>query len=79
MHLLCTRASIGSNRGWKEAPYVPCPAGIDDLVKALVPVGEREMIVPGVSYIGNGRADNNDSAGFSGGGSYAMPTAERRA
>ena len=25
---------VGSNRGWKEAPYVPCPAGIDDLVKA---------------------------------------------
>ena len=48
---------IGSNRGWKEAPYVPCPAGLDDLVKALVWVGEREAIVPGVSYIGNGRAD----------------------
>ena len=25
---------IGSNRGWKEVPYVPCPAGIDDLVGA---------------------------------------------
>ena len=23
---------IGSNRGWVEAPYVPCPAGLDDLV-----------------------------------------------
>ena len=22
---------IGSNRGWIEAPYVPCPAGLDDL------------------------------------------------
>ena len=22
---------VGSNRGWKEAPYVSCPAGIDDL------------------------------------------------
>jgi 2-dehydro-3-deoxygalactonokinase len=48
---------IGSNRGWKEAPYVPAPAGLDDLAKSLVWVGEREAIVPGVSYIGNGRAD----------------------
>ena len=35
---------VGSNRGWKEAPYVPCPAGIDDLVHALVRPGEREAI-----------------------------------
>src|SRR6478735_5347084 len=48
---------VGSNRGWKEAPYVPCPAGIDDLVEHLAWVGEREAIVPGVSYIGDGRAD----------------------
>jgi len=48
---------VGSNRGWHEAPYVPCPASIDDLIKALVWVGEREAIVPGVSYIGDGRAD----------------------
>jgi len=48
---------IGSNRGWKEAPYVPCPAGIDDLVAKLVWVGDREAIVPGVSYVGQGRGD----------------------
>jgi 2-dehydro-3-deoxygalactonokinase len=48
---------IGSNRGWKETPYVPCPVGIDDLVKALVWAGDREAIVPGVSYIGDDRAD----------------------
>jgi 2-dehydro-3-deoxygalactonokinase len=48
---------VGSNRGWKEAPYVPCPASLDDVVKALVWVGDREAIVPGVSYIGEGRAD----------------------
>ena len=48
---------IGSNRGWKEAPYVPCPAGIDDLVAGLVWAGDREAIVPGVSYVGQGRAD----------------------
>lgn len=48
---------VGSNRGWKEAPYVPCPASMDDLVAKLVWVGDREAIVPGVSYIGDGRAD----------------------
>ena len=41
---------VGSNRGWNEAPYVPCPAGIDELARALVWAGEREAIVPGVSY-----------------------------
>jgi 2-dehydro-3-deoxygalactonokinase len=48
---------VGSNRGWKEAPYVPCPAGLDDLAQALVWAGEREAIVPGVSYLKNDRAD----------------------
>jgi 2-dehydro-3-deoxygalactonokinase len=48
---------IGSNRGWQEVPYVPSPAGIDDLARALVWTGEREAIVPGVSYVGHGRAD----------------------
>ena len=56
-HPLLLAGMVGSNRGWKEAPYVPCPAGIDDLVKALVWAGEREAIVPGVSYIGEDRAD----------------------
>ena len=48
---------IGSNKGWVEAPYVPCPAGIDELAANLTWAGERETIVPGVSYIGQGRAD----------------------
>src|SRR4051812_38715513 len=32
---------IGSNRGWVEAPYVPCPCAIDELVGGLVWAGER--------------------------------------
>jgi 2-dehydro-3-deoxygalactonokinase len=48
---------VGSNRGWKEAPYVPCPAGLDALAGSLVWAGEREAIVPGVSYLKNDRAD----------------------
>ena len=48
---------VGSNRGWKEAPYVPTPAGIDEIARALVWAGDREAIVPGISYLKNGRAD----------------------
>ena len=48
---------IGSNRGWKEAPYVACPAGLDELAMGLVWAGEREAIVPGVSYVGDDRAN----------------------
>ena len=56
-HPLLLAGMIGSNRGWKEASYVPCPAGLDDLAAKLAWAGEREAIVPGVSYIGDGRAD----------------------
>jgi 2-dehydro-3-deoxygalactonokinase len=48
---------VGSNKGWIELPYVPCPAGIDELVQKLEFAGDREAIVPGVSYLGEGRAD----------------------
>jgi len=48
---------VGSNRGWMEAPYVHAPAGLDELAKSLVWPGEREAIVPGICYLGNGRAD----------------------
>ena len=56
-HPMLLAGMVGSNRGWKEAPYVPCPAGIEDLAAKLVWAGEREAIVPGVSYLGDGRAD----------------------
>ncbi len=39
---------IGSNRGWIEAPYVPCPAGLGELAGALVWADEQTAIVPGV-------------------------------
>jgi 2-dehydro-3-deoxygalactonokinase len=48
---------VGSNRGWVEAPYVPCPARLEDLARGLVWAGEREAIVPGVSLLEQGRAD----------------------
>jgi 2-dehydro-3-deoxygalactonokinase len=47
---------IGSNRGWVEAPYVPCPAGLPELAANLRWVEpDRIAIVPGVCY-SNGAA-----------------------
>ena len=40
---------VGSRQGWVEAPYVACPAGLDDLAKALKKVSRDVWIVPGVS------------------------------
>jgi 2-dehydro-3-deoxygalactonokinase len=49
---------IGSNRGWVEAPYVPCPAGLPDLAANLCRIeGERAAIVPGVALTEEGAAD----------------------
>lgn len=39
---------IGSNRGWVEAPYVACPAGLDELAHGLAFAGDQAAIVPGV-------------------------------
>jgi len=55
--LLLLAGMIGSNRGWIEAPYVPCPVGLDDLAASLAWADDRTAIVPGVSYVGQGRAD----------------------
>jgi 2-dehydro-3-deoxygalactonokinase len=43
---------IGSRQGWKEAPYIPCPAGPADLAAGLTDIGfdwARVKLVPGVS------------------------------
>ena len=47
---------VGSNRGWVEAPYVPCPAGGEDLARGLVRIGDDVAIVPGVAMT-DGRSD----------------------
>jgi 2-dehydro-3-deoxygalactonokinase len=49
---------VGSNRGWIEAPYVPCPAGFQDLAARLQwaePV--RTEIVPVVCHSDGDAAD----------------------
>jgi 2-dehydro-3-deoxygalactonokinase len=48
---------VGSNRGWVEAPYVRCPAGLPELAAHLFWIeGEQAAIVPGAAY------DSDDSA-----------------
>jgi 2-dehydro-3-deoxygalactonokinase len=57
-HPLLLAGMVGSNRGWIEAPYVRCPAGLPDLAAALVwPEEERTAIVPGVSFVDADEAD----------------------
>ena len=49
---------VGSNRGWREAPYAPCPAAAGDLVGGIRWIEEgRTGIVPGVSQSGAAGAD----------------------
>ena len=40
---------VGSRQGWKEAPYVKCPAGFDEIAAQLVEVRQGTWIVPGLS------------------------------
>lgn len=47
----------GSNRGWREAPYVAVPAGLADLADAILWVDSRTAIVPGLMVE---RADGPD-------------------
>lgn len=48
---------IGSNRGWVDAPYVPCPAGIAELAHGIAWPAPDVAIVPGVSFSDAHRAD----------------------
>lgn len=40
---------VGSNAGWKIAPYLPCPARFSDLSQQLTPVLDNVWIIPGLS------------------------------
>ncbi len=45
---------VGSRHGWREAPYVKCPAGPRDVAAHLIQVeanGRRVVLAPGLSYV----------------------------
>lgn len=49
---------VGSRQGWMEAPYCPCPAGFDDVARALAWIEPgRVAIVPGLSCERDGVPD----------------------
>ena len=51
---------VGSRHGWREAPYVPCPAGPRDVAERLTAVeagGRRVVLTPGLSYTDEAGAD----------------------
>ena len=51
---------VGSRHGWREAPYVPCPAGPRDIAARLTAVeadGRRVVLAPGLSYADEASVD----------------------
>lgn len=49
---------VGANRGWREAPYIPCPAGLDELAGGLCEVEQGPAaIVPGLCFRDGTSAD----------------------
>ena len=48
---------VGSDRGWIEMPYLPCPCDIDTLGTAMKLTDAGAVIVPGVSYHAGDRYD----------------------
>jgi 2-dehydro-3-deoxygalactonokinase len=54
--LVLMAGMIGSRNGWREVPYVACPAGLDEVARGMVRVdapalpGRRILIAPGVSW-----------------------------
>lgn len=47
---------VGSRAGWREAPYIPCPAGLNDVVAGIVVAPSDRLkarIVPGLFTAAN--------------------------
>ena len=56
--LVLMAGMVGSNRGWIEAPYVRCPASLDDLAAQLTWCEPGQVaIVPGLSFLDHPLAD----------------------
>lgn len=48
---------VGSNAGWKIAPYLPCPARFSDLSQQLTPVLDNVWIIPGLCVQSDGNCN----------------------
>lgn len=52
--LIVLSGMIGSRQGWREVPYVACPAGLQEIAAAILPLepieGRRIVILPGLSH-----------------------------
>lgn len=48
---------VGSNRGWIDAGYVPCPATLETLAAGLAEPEAGVRVVPGVKALVDGRGD----------------------
>ncbi|ATY32386.1 2-dehydro-3-deoxygalactonokinase [Sphingomonas psychrotolerans] len=48
---------VGSNIGWRPAPYVAAPAGVAEIAAGLLWIDDRTAIVPGISTLVGGRPD----------------------
>ncbi|WP_404336850.1 2-dehydro-3-deoxygalactonokinase [Sphingomonas sp. MMS12-HWE2-04] len=48
---------VGSNIGWRLAPYVAAPAGVPEVAAGLLRIDAKTAIVPGISTMDNGRPD----------------------
>jgi 2-dehydro-3-deoxygalactonokinase len=51
---LIASGMVGSRHGWREAPYVKCPAGASDVAAHLITVeadDRRVRIAPGLSFV----------------------------
>lgn len=49
---------IGSNRGWQEVPYLPCPAGASELAAQLAWIEPGRIgIVPGLAFVDGRNGD----------------------
>ena len=57
--ILCLIAGMaGSQQGWMQAPYCPCPAGFDEIASQLTWIQPgRIAIVPGLRCENNGMPD----------------------
>lgn len=57
-HPIILAGMIGSTIGWHETAYLPCPAGIEDLLKGAMTFGDEQcLLLPGLRSAKDATAD----------------------